>query len=123
MPRLPGLTRGSLQLLKQPTFRLYALGFTTSLLGAQMAGVGLAFAVLGSGGSASDLSLVLAARILPLTLFLLGGGVIGDRYSRRYVLAVADSLRLFGQLGMAVYFIVGLDQFWAVCALAALVGL
>lgn len=118
--RIPGLK--GLQLLRGRNFRIYVIGFATSLLGAEMAGIALAFAVLGNGGSASDLSLVLASRILPLTLFLLGGGVIGDRYGRRYLLAIADSLRLLGQVGLAVYFITGAHQLWVVCALSALVG-
>jgi MFS family permease len=112
-----------LRLLKERNFRTFAVGFAMSLMGAQMAGIALTFAILGSGGSVSDLSLVLTARILPLTLFLLGGGVVGDRYSRRYILAVADSLRLLGQLGLALYFLLGAHHLWVVLVLSALVGL
>ncbi|UWZ36444.1 MFS transporter [Dactylosporangium roseum] len=120
--RLVGFDRNSLVLLQQRNFRIFAAGFASSLLGANMAAVALTFAVLSRGGSLSDLSLVLAARILPLTLFLLGGGVIGDRFPRRYVLAVADSLRLLGQFGLAACFLFDQAPLAAVLALCAFVG-
>ncbi|MEV0135651.1 MFS transporter [Dactylosporangium sp. NPDC050688] len=120
--RLIGFDRNSLVLLQQRNFRIFAAGFASSLLGANMAAVVLTFAMLSRGGSLSDLSLVLAARILPLTLFLLGGGVIGDRFPRRYVLAVADSLRLLGQFGLAACFLFDQAPLAAVLALCAFVG-
>ena len=51
-----------------------------------MAPVALAFAVLGLGGSATDLGIVLALAILPQVFFLLVGGVIADRMPRHLVM-------------------------------------
>ena len=47
-----------------------------------MAGVALAFAVLEVSNSATALGTVLAARSIPLVVFLLVGGVIADRFGR-----------------------------------------
>jgi len=69
-----GFNRGVWELLKTRNFGIFAVGLGTSILGAEMAGVALVFAVLDRRGSLSDVSLVLAARILPMTVFLLGGG-------------------------------------------------
>jgi MFS family permease len=55
-----------------------------------MAPVALAFAVLDTSGSATDLGVVLAARMVPLLAFLLVGGAVADRFSRRVVLIVSD---------------------------------
>ena len=55
-----------------------------------MAPVALAFAVLGLGGSATDLGLVLALAILPQIFFLLVGGVIADRLPRHLVMVASN---------------------------------
>jgi MFS family permease len=81
--------RGSLAPLGHRGFRSYLVARTISLLGNTLAPVAVAFAVLGIGGSATDLGLVLAARGVPQVLLLLFGGVIADRYSRQRVLVVA----------------------------------
>ena len=75
--------RGRLRALEERPFRLLFAGQAVSLLGDGMVGVALAFAVLELTGSASDLGIVLAARTIPLVLFLLAGGVWADRLPRR----------------------------------------
>ena len=50
----------------------------------------IAFAVLDLTGSASDLGLVLAARSVPLVVFVLFGGVLADRLPRHLVLVVTN---------------------------------
>jgi MFS family permease len=63
-------------------FRLLFLGRTTSFVGNAFANVALAFAVLELTGSKADLGYVLAARSLPLVIFLLVGGIWADRLPR-----------------------------------------
>ena len=115
--------KGRLQVLRERNFRVFFLGYSTSALGSSMATVALAFAVLGEGGSLTDLSLVMAARIVPMVLFLLGGGVLGDRLPRRTVMLYADWLRALTQGAVAVLFVVGAPPLWAILALVALGGL
>lgn len=57
-----------------------------TVLGNGIAPIALAFAVLDIGGSAADLGIVVAARSFFNVAFLLVGGVLADRYSRRLVL-------------------------------------
>ena len=47
-----------------------------------MANIALAFAVLEITDSATALGQVLAAHTIPVVIFLLGGGVIADRFPR-----------------------------------------
>lgn len=75
--------------LLRPDFRLFFAGRTISLLGTSMAPVALAFAVLDAAHRAGDLGVVFAARVLPMVFVLLGGAV-ADRFSRRTVLALAS---------------------------------
>lgn len=55
-----------------------------------MAPVALAFAVLEASNQTADLGVVLAAHMVPLLAFLLVGGAVADRFSRRAVLVVAN---------------------------------
>lgn len=71
-------------------FRWFFSGQLVSLLGSSMAPVALAFAVLDASGSTSDLGIVLAVRMVPMLAFLLVGGAVADRFSRRTVLVSAN---------------------------------
>ncbi|GGX90333.1 MFS transporter [Streptomyces minutiscleroticus] len=109
-------------MLRVRDFRRFFIGYTTSLLGSAMASVALAFAVLGTGGSGTELGWVLAARIVPLVLTLLVGGVVGDRVGSRPVMLAADAVRCLTQLGLVAVLLDGAPELWALVALVALWG-
>ena len=78
--------RASRAPLREREFRLLFAGRTISLVGSAIAPVALAFAVLDLTGSKTDLGLVLAAREIPLIVFLLVGGIWADRLPRHHVM-------------------------------------
>ncbi|MGC4853353.1 MFS transporter [Micromonospora sp. DT4] len=112
-----------LEILRDRRFGPFMLGYATSALGTSMASVALAFAVLQERGSPADLSYVLAARLVPMVLFLVVGGVLGDRFSRRAVMLYADILRALAQGAIAAAFFVGRPSLVLLMVLAALSGL
>ena len=114
--------RGRFEALKERPFRLLFLGQAVSLLGDGMVGVALAFAVLEETGSASDLGIVLAARTIPLVLFLLVGGVWADRLPRRALMVTTDLIRFAAHGAMAALLIAGEAEVWSIAALAAIAG-
>lgn len=62
-----------------------------SNFGNGLAPVALAFGVLGlPGATASSLSIVMAAQLFPIVVFMLFGGVIADRYPRALVVGTSD---------------------------------
>ena len=71
--------------LQEREFRLFFTGQMVSLLGDAVTPFALTWAVLDLTGSARDLGFVLAAKIAPLVVFLLAGGVFADRLPRRAV--------------------------------------
>lgn len=111
-----------LALLGERNFRVFFVGYATSLLGDSMSQIALIFAVLGAGGSAADLGYVFAASVLPLVLFMLGGGVLADRLGRRPVMLVTDSSRLAVQASLAAVLFLGSPPIWLFALLAALLG-
>jgi MFS family permease len=115
------LSRG-LDALREREFRLLFAGQTVSLVGDGMVPVALAFGVLEISDSASALGLVLAARMAPLVVLLLVGGVAADRVSRRAVMVIADLVRCASQGAIAVLLIAGVATVAELAALSAIAG-
>lgn len=73
-----------------PAFRWFFTGRLVSLLGSAMTPVALSLAVLNASNSVGDMGAVLTANTIPLIVFTLAGGVVGDRFSRRLVLLLSN---------------------------------
>jgi MFS family permease len=109
--------------LGQRDFRFLFLGRTTSFVGNAFANVALAFAVLDLTGSKADLGLVLAARSLPVVVFLLVGGIWADRLPRHRVMVVSNLVSGASQGAIAILLLSGHAQVWHLMALGAINGL
>jgi len=119
--RLAGLASRA-SVLRERNFRRFYAGYVTSLLGTSMSAVAVTFAVLGNGGSATDVGYVIAAQILPQVALVLGSGVLADRLGRRPVMLGSDVLRSAAQAALAASLLAGRPGIWLIGALAALVG-
>jgi MFS family permease len=108
--------------LREPRFAWYYAARVVSTAGSTMAPVALAFAVLDVSGSAGALGLVLAARTLPMVLFLLVGGVVSDRLSRLTVMRCSNVLSALTQGVVAFLVVTGQAEIWSLVALEALNG-
>ncbi|MGZ5415598.1 MAG: MFS transporter [Nocardioides sp.] len=109
--------RESFAPLRERNFAWYYASRFSNTLGSMMASVALAFAVLDLTDSASALGQVLAARTVPMVLFLLFGGVIADRFPRTLVLQLSNLLAALTQ-GMVAYLIItGQADLWMIIVL------
>jgi MFS family permease len=114
--------RPALAAFRSKQFRLLFAGELVSLLGTAVAPVALAFAVLDLTGSATDLGFVLAAGWLPQIVFILIGGVLGDRLPRNLVMVGANLLSAAAQGASAGLLLAGVAQPWHLAVLAAARG-
>jgi MFS family permease len=74
-----------------PAFRTLLIARIISNLGNGVAPIALAFGVLGlEGATPTTLSIVMAAQMGPMVLFMLFGGVLADRFPRAMVVGVSD---------------------------------
>ena len=74
-----------------PAFRTLLIARIISNLGNGVAPIALAFGVLGlEGATPTTLSIVMAAQMGPMVLFMLFGGVLADRFPRALVVGVSD---------------------------------
>jgi len=86
------------------------------------ANVALAFAVLDLTGSKSDLGLVLAARVVPMVVFILVGGIWADRLPRSRVMVFSNLASAATQALVAALLFSGTAEIWQLVILAALNG-
>lgn len=115
MPRLRGP-------LASRSFRVLAACNVISLTGSALSLVALPFAVLAAGGSAADLGYVAAAQLVPLSLVLLAGGVVGDRLPRHRVMAAANAVQAATRGGAAALLLTGQARVWQLIVLTAVGG-
>jgi len=109
-------------LLAEGEFRWLFFARATSLLGDGIAPIALAFAVLDLTGSASDLGFVLAARTVPMVVFVLVGGVWADRIPRQRLMMLSDLGRFTTQATVAALLLTGSARIWELLVLQAANG-
>ncbi|HKA68035.1 MAG TPA: MFS transporter [Actinomycetes bacterium] len=112
----------SLGSLAERPFRVYFVGRTVSLLGSAITPLALTFAALELGASAGQLGLVLGASAVPKLIFILLGGVFGDRFERRRILIVTDLVMGASQAVAAVLLLAGTARIWHLIALQLVTG-
>ncbi|MDA8385517.1 MAG: MFS transporter, partial [Actinomycetota bacterium] len=84
---------GTWSSLRHRNFALLWLGQSVSLTGDGIFSVALAIVALDVDRSPAGLSYVLAARLIPTVVFLLLGGAVADRVSRRLIMLASDLAR------------------------------
>jgi MFS family permease len=114
--------RGRLALFAERDFRVFYVGYATSLFGSAMAPIAINFALLDRGVGPAGLGYVLAAGVIPQVLFMVGGGVAADRLGRRRVMLTTDASRMAVQAVLAALLFTGSPPVWAFVLLAALRG-
>ena len=114
--------RESLAPLADRRFRFFFASQAVNLWGTTMAPIALAFAVLTVEDSASALGQVLAARSIPMMLFLLLGGVLADRLGWRRVILAANVVSVVSQALAAWLVITGQAELWHLIVIEAVNG-
>jgi predicted MFS family arabinose efflux permease len=108
--------------LREVAFRQLFFGQAISALGDRLVPVALAFAVLDLTGSVTDLGIVFAAQSVPLLVFVLLGGVWGDRLQRQRVMLASDGVRAVAQGVSAALLLSGQAHVWELAGLQAVYG-
>ena len=83
---------GRLAALRSRDFRLLFFGQLVSLTGSQMQTVAVPYQIYKLTGSSLALGFIGLARVIPIILFALGGGVIADALDRRRLMMLSQSL-------------------------------
>ena len=103
-------------------YRNFFISGLIFVVGSSAFPIALAISVLDNGGTATDLGLILASRVLSGTIFTLAGGVWSDRLPRKWVMISADAFR--GLIALVLVVISAANMpLWAIGLLVFLMGL
>ena len=91
---VPAPTGRALAALRHPRFRLYSAGVLLSLIGSWVESAAFGYVVLLLGGSAAALGVIGFLNTIPNILFALPGGALADRYDRRKLLLLFQTLNM-----------------------------
>ena len=108
--------------LRHRNFRLYWLGFVTSVSGMQMFLVIQAWLVYDLTGSALQLGLVALARAIPAMVLGLVGGVVADKVDQRRLLVKTTAGVATIYLVLGILTLTGVVQVWHILASVFLIG-
>jgi MFS transporter, DHA1 family, staphyloferrin A biosynthesis exporter len=108
----------ALQSLRHPNFRLLWFGTVISSSGDWMDQIALNWLVYQLSGSAVQLAILNLARLAPIFVFTLVGGVIADRAERRRLLFTTQAVAMVLAFILATLTITGLVQIWMVILIA-----
>ena len=107
-----------------PGFTSLAISRFISNVGNGVSPIALAYGVLSLPNSTGkDLSIVMAARFVPLLAFMLFGGVIADRFQRNRLVGGSDMIGSFLAALSAISLIVGFSSTWLLALMGALFGI
>jgi len=119
MLRLPRMFRT----IENRNYRLYFFGQMVSLLGSWLQSVAQAWLVYRLTGSSFQLGLVVFIGQVPLLFLSPIGGLIADRYPRRWVVVATQAISMLLALVLAVLTLWGHVQLWEILAVAGLQGI
>ena len=113
---------GLLAPLRRRDFRLLMGGMSVSLLGDGVFIVALAWQVYAVSDAPSALASVGIAMTVPTITCLLLGGAVSDRFNRRRVMLVADSVRAIALATLAVLSLTGDLALWHLMVIGVVYG-
>ncbi|MGC8466081.1 MAG: MFS transporter [Acidimicrobiales bacterium] len=120
--RLTSVLRRMFSSLATRNFRIYLIGQVISNTGTWMQSIAMSWLVIRVTGSGVDLGLVSAASFLPVLIFGTFAGVVVDRFPRRTILLITQSLFLLQALGFFVLTYSGSIKLWMIFALSLFFG-
>jgi MFS family permease len=116
-------TKSTFASLAVRNYRLYFIGQGISICGTWMQTVAQGWLVLQLTGSGTQVGLVVALQFLPLLIITPFGGMIADRFPKRRVLLITQTLFFFQQIAFGLIVLTGVDQMWMIYTLALIFGL
>jgi MFS family permease len=108
--------------LRYRNYRLYWCGQMISLTGSSMQGIGQVWLVLELTHSAWQLGLTGALQALPILLFALFAGILGDRWPKRQVLLATQLAAMLQAFLLWLLIVTGTVALWQIYVLALLLG-
>jgi MFS family permease len=109
--------------LRNPNYRLYVAGTLVSNTGTWMQRIAQDWLVLSLGGGGTALGITTGLQFLPVLLLSPFAGVLADRFPKRRLLQVTQTLMALASLLLGVLAVTGVAQTWHVYVIAVVFGI
>ncbi|MDP2013298.1 MAG: MFS transporter, partial [Actinomycetota bacterium] len=113
---------GTFVSLAQPNYRKFFAGQAVSLIGTWIQSIAMGWLVLEISGSATSIGLAVAFQFLPVLVFGPYGGVLVDRFKKRKLLLITQSLAGVQAALLAVLVLTDHASIGLVLALSLMLG-
>lgn len=123
MSTLSAVATRTFSALSVRNYRRYFFGQSASQIGTQMQVVAQSWLVFSITGSSTAIGVVLALQNLPVLLLAPYGGLMADRFSKRRLLIVLQSLMGIQALALGLLVVSRSVQLWEIFFLAGVLGL
>ncbi|MCE5197542.1 MAG: MFS transporter [Armatimonadota bacterium] len=111
-----------LRAFRHRNFVLYWIGQVISFTGSWMQSIAQSWLVFKLTGSALDLGLVGAMGTVPVLLFSLPAGALADRFDKRKIVILTQTLAMIQAFGLTILTFTGVAKVWHVMVLAGFAG-
>lgn len=109
--------------LKVPNFRIFAIGHFVAVIALWMQRIAQDWLVLQLSGSVTAVGITVALQFLPSLLLGPWGGMVADRFAKRRILILCQSLAAVLAAALAVLALTGTIEVWHVYVIALVLGL
>ncbi|MEV7575333.1 MFS transporter [Pseudarthrobacter sp. NPDC089323] len=109
--------------LKVPNFRIFAMGHFVAVIALWMQRIAQDWLVLQLSGSVTAVGITVALQFLPSLLLGPWGGMVADRFAKRRILILCQSLAAVLAAALAVLALTGTIEVWHVYVIALVLGL
>ncbi|HBH57833.1 MAG TPA: MFS transporter, partial [Arthrobacter bacterium] len=109
--------------LKVPNFRIFAIGHFVAVIALWMQRIAQDWLVLELSGSVTAVGITVALQFMPSLLLGPWGGMMADRFAKRRILILCQSLAGILAAALALLALTGAIEVWHVYAIALLLGL
>ncbi|HYG57031.1 MAG TPA: MFS transporter [Symbiobacteriaceae bacterium] len=113
-------TGGTFRAMRHRNYVLYWTGFLVSNAGAWIQNLAQGWLVYEISGSAAWLGTIGFVRAFPLIFLSLIGGTVADRFPRKRILYITQSVQMLTALSLGTLTYLGLIQVWHVIVLSSL---
>lgn len=117
----PGIYKGeslmSKDNWKQKTV-LFLLSQNISLFGSSLVSFAIIWHITLETSSGSWMTLLILCSLMPQVLVSLWGGVLADRYSRKYIIMLADGFIALATLLLAIFYWLGYGSLWLIMGIS-----
>ncbi len=109
--------------LKVPNFRIFAIGHFIAVVAIWMQRIAQDWMVLQLSGSVTAVGITVALQFLPSLLLGPWGGMVADRFAKRKILILCQSMAAILAAALAVLALTGAVEVWHVYLIALVLGL